>query len=97
LGAEAEGLTLATIKLRRGKMKNPFAETQQELKARRKRERETAQMESRVLNILKYGWAECCPNCQSRRIHKRKGFHLIAKYRCRKCHSTFREPRGLEA
>ena len=60
------------------------------------RARADAGMEGRLVNIFKYGWVECCPRCFSRRIHKRKGFHLIAKYRCRKCHSTFREPRGRE-
>ena len=27
-----------------------------------------------------------CPRCHSMRIHKRKGFHFLARWRCRKCH-----------
>ena len=34
-----------------------------------------------------------CPKCGSRRIHKRKGFHLIAKWRCRKHGHIFYSPK----
>lgn len=33
-----------------------------------------------------------CPHCKTWRIHKRKGFHLFAKWRCRKCHRAFLDP-----
>lgn len=33
-----------------------------------------------------------CPRCHSRRVHKRKGFHLIAKWKCNKCNKKFYSP-----
>jgi ribosomal protein L37AE/L43A len=38
----------------------------------------------------------CCPSCGSSHFHKRKGFHLIAKYRCHKCKCTFFKPRKMK-
>lgn len=38
--------------------------------------------------------AECPnPKCHSMHIHKRKGFHLCARWRCRKCHKIFSSPK----
>jgi ribosomal protein L37AE/L43A len=39
-----------------------------------------------------YSIAEC-PRCHSMRIHKRKGFHFLARWRCRKCHKLFFNPK----
>ncbi len=33
-----------------------------------------------------------CPWCTGMRIHKRHGFHILARWRCRKCHRTFGSP-----
>jgi ribosomal protein L37AE/L43A len=37
-----------------------------------------------------------CPRCHSMRIHKRKGFHFLARWRCRKCRKTFFNPKWKE-
>lgn len=36
-----------------------------------------------------------CPFCKSSRIIKRFEFHLINKYRCKKCHKIFRKPKVI--
>ena len=40
--------------------------------------------------------AKYCPNCHSRRIHKRKGFHWFSRWKCRRCHSKFFNPLVVE-
>jgi len=34
-------------------------------------------------------WVRVCPHCKSARIHLRKEFHLLARWRCRRCRKTF--------
>ena len=33
-----------------------------------------------------------CPRCRSMRVHKRRGFRIFNRWRCRKCHAVFFSP-----